>query len=381
MSGVRVLHIESSKNWGGQEYGILEQIRWLLTQGHEAALAAPEESEILARARAWNLPAHPVEFRGSYSPRAISGVRRLVQKGRFDLIDAHGSHAAAAAGCAVDLCRVVRSLHVYTEQKKSLSRRLMWRWGCHHAIVRADCIKRQLVALGFKKAEHVSVVGSWAAPEFFDDATAQDRAAVRAEFGLAPDSVLFAVIGMLRPDKGQMHFVRAAEHYLNARRDAYFLIVGSPTRQHKAYEELLRGAVSRLGLERRVLLTGYRSDAPRIMRAADAVAVTSTGVEAQPRMVSQAFAARVPIVAARVGGVDELVVPRETGWLVEPGDERGIAAALTAIMSDRDETARIVGNARRLAERKLTLDRRMHETLVAYEHARLRHAESAVATA
>jgi glycosyltransferase involved in cell wall biosynthesis len=381
VSGVRVLHIESSKNWGGQEFGILEQIRWLLTHGHEAALAAPEDSEILARARAWDLPAHPVDFRGSYSPRAIAGVRRLVHTGRFDVIDAHGSHAAASAGCAVNLCGVVRSLHVYTEQKGSLSRRLMWRWGCHHAIVRADCIKRQLVALGFKKPEQVSVVGSWAAPEFFEDATVQERTAVRAEFGLAPESVLFAVIGMLRPDKGQIHFIRAAAHYVNANRDAYFLIVGSPTRQHKAYEELLRATVSQMGLEHRVILTGYRNDAARIMRAADAVAVTSTGVEAQPRMVSQAFAARVPIVATRVGGVDELVVPKETGWLVEPGDELGTAEALKGIVSDRRETARIVGNARRLAERHLTLDSRMRETLVAYDHARHRRAEKVVATA
>jgi glycosyltransferase involved in cell wall biosynthesis len=276
---------------------------------------------------------------------------------------------------------VVRSLHVYTEQKRSLSRRLMWRWGCHHAIVRAERIKRQLVALGYKKPEQVSVVGSWAGPEFFDDATVAERAAVRAEFGLAPDSVLFAVVGMLRPDKGQIHFIRAAAHYLHANRDAYFLIVGSPTRQHKAYEDVLRATVSQLGLDQRVILTGYRNDAARIMRAVDAVAVTSTGVEAQPRMVSQAFAARVPIVATRVGGVDELVVPKETGWLVEPGDELGTAEALTRIVSDPEETARIVGNARRLAERQLTLDHRMDETLVAYDHARHRRAETVAALA
>lgn len=378
---LRVLHIESSRNWGGQEYGILEQIRWLRHHGHEAAVAAPEDSEILARARAWDLPAHPVDFRGSYSPRAIAKVRRLVQIGRFDVIDAHGPHAASSAGCAIDLCRVVRSLHVYTDQRKGLLRRLMWRWGCHHAIVRADCIRRQLVTLRFKEPEDVSVVGSWAAPEFFVPATAEERSAVRGEFGVAPDRVLFAVIGMLRPDKGQMHFIRAAARYLERNDNAYFLIVGSPTRQHKAYEESLRAAVTRLGLERRVVLTGYRSDAARIMRAVDAVAVTSTGVEAQPRMVSQAFAARVPIVAARVGGVDELVVPKETGWLVERGDEAGIADALRAIISNRDETARIVANARRVAERHLTLDRRMQETLVAYEQARLRHAEDVAETA
>jgi glycosyltransferase involved in cell wall biosynthesis len=79
--------------------------------------------------------------------------------------------------------------------------------------------------------------------------------------------------------------------------------------------------------------------------------------------------------------VDELVVPKQTGWLVEPGNEAEIAEALSGIMSNRDETARVVANARRVAERHLTLDRRMHETLVAYEQARLRHAEDVAATA
>jgi glycosyltransferase involved in cell wall biosynthesis len=365
--GARILHVESSRNWGGQEYGILEQIRWLVGHGHEAAIAAPQDSEILARARTWGLPAHPVEFRGTFSPKAVAQIRRLVGRGRFDVIDVHGAHAAVPAGCAADRCRIVRSLHVYVPQHKIALRRMIWRWGCHHAIVRARCIKDQLVELRYKRAEDISVVGSWAAPEFFSDGSAaQAGAEVRAELRVPPEGALVIIVGMLRPDKGHLHFIGAAARYLKTRQDAHFLIVGEAPLGHRDYEAMLRQTVARLDLSARVLFTGYRSDVPRLLRAADVAVIASDCVEAQPRMVSQAFAARVPLIAARVGGVPELVVHRETGWLVEIGDEAGYADALAEVLSNRSERERVAGNARRFAERELTLDRKMEETLAAY---------------
>ncbi|MFZ5862146.1 MAG: glycosyltransferase family 4 protein [Nitrospirota bacterium] len=379
---LHVLHTESSRNWGGQEYRILDQIRWLLGHGHEAALAAPEDSEILARARREGLPAHAVNFRGSYSPTAIAHLRRLIRRGRFDVVDVHGAHDATTGGCARDISCIVRSLHVYTPQKNSGLRRLSWRWLCHHAIATAECIKRQLVMLRFKSAERISVVGEWAGAEFFDDRrTAQARSDVRRELGLASDSVLFAVIGMLRPDKGQIHFIRAAAHYLKSHRDAYFLIVGSATRQHGAYEQALRETAHQLGVGQRVLFTGYREDVARIMRATDAVVITSTTVEAQSRVAPQAFACGIPVLAGRVGGVPELVVHQETGWLVDVGDDVGFAKGLSTIISDRGETDRIVKNARHLAEHRLTIDCKMRETITAYERARLRGGPSVRAAA
>jgi glycosyltransferase involved in cell wall biosynthesis len=129
---------------------------------------------------------------------------------------------------------------------------------------------------------------------------------------------------------------------------------------------MLRQTVARLDLSARVFFTGYRSDVPRLLRAADVAVIASDGVEAQPRMVSQAFAARVPLIAARVGGVPELVAHRETGWLVEIGDEAGYAEALAEVLSNPSERERVAGNARRFAERELTLDRKMEETLAAY---------------
>lgn len=370
MAKLRVLHTESSRNWGGQEYRILDQIRWLLDQGYGAALAAPEDSEIFARARRWGVPAHAVSFRGSYSPKAIAEIRRLVKQERFTVIDAHGMHDATTVGCAADLCRVVRSLHIYTSQKKTLLRRLAWRWSFHHAIATAECIKRQLVTLGFKRPEEISVVGEWAGAEFFDvRSTGQARREVRREFGLPEDGVVFAVIGMLRPDKGQNHFVRAAARYLATNRDAHFLIVGGAARQHGEYEQSLRALVGRLALEPRVIFTGYREDVARIMRATDAVVITSTTVEAQSRVVPQAFAGRIPVLAARVGGVPELVVHKETGWLVDIGDDVGFAQGLVSIVSDRREAERIVGNAGRFADRCLTMDCKMDETMSVYERA------------
>ena len=88
---MRILHTESSVNWGGQEYRILEQMEWLQENGHEAFLAARSGSDIIERARRKGLQVFEVNYKGHYDPVSILKVRDLVKKQRIDIADCHGS--------------------------------------------------------------------------------------------------------------------------------------------------------------------------------------------------------------------------------------------------------------------------------------------------
>jgi glycosyltransferase involved in cell wall biosynthesis len=61
----------------------------------------------------------------------------------------------------------------------------------------------------------------------------------------------------------------------------------------------------------------------------------------------EAQASGLPVVAGAAGGVGAIVVPEETGLLVEPGDAVGFAAAVRSLILDRRRRARFATAARR----------------------------------
>ncbi|OGP70427.1 MAG: hypothetical protein A2Y80_04330 [Deltaproteobacteria bacterium RBG_13_58_19] len=74
--------------------------------------------------------------------------------------------------------------------------------------------------------------------------------------------------------------------------------------------------------------------------------VHSTLIDALPNVVLEAMAAGLPVVATRVGGLPEAVVPGKTGWLVPPRDAVALAAAVSHLLGDA-ETRQAFGRAGR----------------------------------
>jgi glycosyltransferase involved in cell wall biosynthesis len=96
-----------------------------------------------------------------------------------------------------------------------------------------------------------------------------------------------------------------------------------------------------------VRLVGERTDVPRRLADAD-VFVLSSRSECMPISVLEAMAVGLPVVASAVGGVPEMVVDGETGYLVAPGDDRALGAALARLVADPDLRRRMgaAGRAR-----------------------------------
>jgi glycosyltransferase involved in cell wall biosynthesis len=363
---VRVLHTESSVNWGGQEFRILDQMAWLSAHGHETALAARPGSEIARRVRALGLPVHEIAYTGHYNPLDVFAARRLTG---FDVVDSHGSRDGSAHGFARDIAPLVRTRHLGFPLKSKLHRRLQWRWGCSRAIATAAFVKDDLVAKGFMDAARVDVVGEWADDPFFAVADKErHRRSVRAEFAVPDDRAIVMFVGMLRGDKAPEILIDATAELSRRGRRIVALIVGGDTHSQAGYADFLRRRAAERNVSDDVRFAGYRDDVARLTLAADALAITSTA-EAQSRAAPQAFASRTPLIASQVGGIPELVRPSETGRLVPPGNPIAYADAIEDLLDDPASTEHQVAAAHALATRSLTLDAKMGETLDAYGRA------------
>jgi glycosyltransferase involved in cell wall biosynthesis len=87
-----------------------------------------------------------------------------------------------------------------------------------------------------------------------------------------------------------------------------------------------------LGLDGHVRFLGWRDDVAQIMPVLDVFVLPSLN-EGMGRVLVEAMAAGRPIVASRTGGIPDLVRHGETGLLVAPGDETGLADSISLLLS------------------------------------------------
>lgn len=176
---------------------------------------------------------------------------------------------------------------------------------------------------------------------------------IRPDLGLSPADVVVSFVGQIRQIKGIDLFLRLA-HAIRAP-NARFLVVGecrNPERFPGSYTEArLRDEI---GDDSRIRYLGYRRDVENIYRASDIVVVPSRGGEPFGLINIEAGAAAKPVVATRDGGISEVIVDGENGFLVEPENLEGLVRATQLLIGDEALRHRMGERARGIVEERFT---------------------------
>ncbi len=174
------------------------------------------------------------------------------------------------------------------------------------------------------------------------------RSAFKKELCLPKDAPLVGHIGRLAPWKGQHLFIEAASRILVDLPKTNFVLVGEALFGDidLNYRKSLQTLIAKLGLKNKVRLVGFRKDIPNIIAALDIVVHSSVAPEPFGLVIAEAMAMGKPIVAARAGGIPEIVQDGIMGLLFEPGNSSALAEAILAILKDK-ERASVMGEAGR----------------------------------
>ena len=168
------------------------------------------------------------------------------------------------------------------------------------------------------------------------------RGQLRRELGIPDGMALVGIVARLAAIKNHRLFLDAARLIVEAGQEAMFLIVGDGELRAD-----LEAYVAELKLGERVIFTGWRRDLPRIYADLDVVALSSLN-EGTPVSLIEAMAAAKPVVATRVGGVSDVILDKESGYLVQSKDAEGLARGILDLLRAPDR-AREMGLAGRVA--------------------------------
>lgn len=176
---------------------------------------------------------------------------------------------------------------------------------------------------------------------------------LRAELALGDDAVLIGTVGQLIMRKGLDALAHAAAQLATRLPQAHYVLVGerySSKREAVQYEHEVRDVFAAAGLIDRVHFLGVRSDVPKLMNEFDLL-VHPARQEPLGRVLLEAAASGLPIIATDVGGTPEIFPPDlEAARLVPPHDPAALAAAIFEVATTVDLAQRLGSAARRRAE-------------------------------
>ncbi len=359
----RILQVLTRLAVRGVPRHVLDLSAGLLARGHQVEIIAgrsePGEGSLWEEAERRQLPAiYLPALQRAVSPSADTaafvGLYQKIRRTRPDLVHTHISKAGVLGRLAARLAGVPVVVHTYHGQVEelegaSLKSRLL-RGGEKLAARRTDALiavsgetAAGLEALGLGASHQYRVIRNGIDLEYFTP----DLDAAPA---VVPGSPLLGAIASLTPEKG-LDLLLGALGSLAPRYPQLGLCVVGDGPLRGELEAQARG----LGLEARVHFAGNVADVRPYLQAFDLLVVPSRR-EGQGRVLMEAMAMGRPVVAARVGGIPELVHHGHNGWLVPPEDPAALGQAIAALLDDAGLRTALAQEGRRGAEREFGLE-------------------------
>lgn len=340
-----VSHVVLSLDVGGLERVVLDLVREGVRGGQRVSVVCLERLGRLAdEVEAMGATVACLNKRAGLRPATTLGLRSVLRRLRPDVIHTHQLGALFYAALAT-ATPAVHTEHgrasLERPRRRALARLSAWRAS------RFVCVSQDLGdeyrARGLVSPGKLRVISNGIDMQRFRGGFLRGHA--KRDLGLPPGDPVVGTVGRLDEIKRQDLLIRAFASSLESVPRARLLLVGDgPARDE------LRRLAGDLGVADRVHFVGYLPDPAPCLRAMDLFALTSRS-EGMPLAVLEAWAAGLPVVATRVGGLAEMTAGRPAAALVEPGDVGAIRDAITGLLRDAD-AAKALGEAgrRRVAE-------------------------------
>jgi L-malate glycosyltransferase len=353
---MRVLHVDTARDWRGGQNQVLLTATEMAARGHDVVLACRSAGVLERRAREHRLPVKPVPFRGDFSPGAAVALSRVVGEVRPDIVQLHDPHAVGAVFVPARLrgLRAVATRRVDFPIRGTLSR---IKYGCCLRVIAVSRAIAEVLERDRFPAERVRVVYEGVA----DRMPPPGGRELLRSLGIAAGSLVVGNVAALTGHKDHATMMEAAARVVAVVPQARFVVFGAGDLRRP-----LEARAAALGLGERFLFAGFRSDLDAIIPAFDVFCLSSQ-MEGLGTSLLDAMAFARPVVATMAGGIPEAVEDGVTGRLVPVRDPQSLADALVALLCDAGTRAAFGAAGRRRFLERFTATRMVSETLKVYE--------------
>lgn len=296
-------------------------------------------------------------------PLAYARLKRLIARWQPDLVhtwifaaNAYGRWAARGAGVK-HIVAGERCVDPWKRWHELALDKLLA--GCTERIVTNSSGVRDFYAQQGLPADKFVIIPNgvepWTAP------AARPREELLAELGLPPESRLIAAVNRLWPQKRVKDLIWAADLLKIVNPHAHLLIVGDGPQRWR-----LERYRDQCEIRDCVHFLGPRDDVPSLLAHCECLWLGS-GYEGQSNAILEAMSAGLPVIATDIPGNRDLIVPKQTGYLVPVGDRAAFARWTNLLLNDRDLATQLGTAGRQRVQTEFSVERMVARHAALYE--------------
>ncbi len=371
---MRVLHTDFLRGWGGEPYRIIMDAAECQALGAKIMIAAPENSELGRRAPLRDLQTDTtISFKNGLRFRHISDIfrlRKIINEFQPDILHLHGGKDSWLAAKVLTLLPprkrpiVVRTKHNLFPVRDNFMNRWLYHDFFDWLIAISTPVESSLASMPFIDGQKICVI-----PDTYDNTrftttplTPEERHSIRASFGFGDNDFLCTTVARFEKEKGLDILIKAARLALDKDPNLRFLLVGDGRLKNELTNEV---AALKLNSDQFVF-AGFREDIPQLFKASN-VAIVPSRSEGMGTVAIEAGICGIPVIAARCGGLVDVIKHELNGLLFETENADALAQAVLHLSQEPDKCATMGRFAVDFINRHFSPTALGHRTIAFYE--------------
>jgi len=358
---MKIMHLEASHGWGGQEIRILSEAIGMREKGHKIFFAIEPSGKLLMKARQEGFIAYGVHFTKKWWLISFFRLVWLIYRHDIEIINTHSSLDAWLGGIVGKLLRraVIRTRHLSTAIKKGWNSRILYHHLADFVVTTCKAIASVIARQSGKNLERCLSIPTGVNPIKIDYNPRKTKS-FREKIGISETDFLVGMVCFMRSWKGIKEFMEAALR-LKAFKDIKWVIIGG------GHSDTYIRMAKDMGLEDTIIFTGHLDEPFDAINALDVFVLLSTANEGVSQASLQAAFLKKPLITTRTGGLKEVCLNNISGIQVDKHAPDQVVEAVIKLKENDSLRQRLGKGARELVLKHFTYDKMLTDMEQVYQ--------------
>ena len=347
---IKILEMESSKGWGGQEKRTVRLVNNLSKNDFEVFWAVEKNSILFEKKDEINGTFFTFKLNRIYNIFTIVKLILLINKKKIDIISTHSGKDSWIGGIVglFTKAKVVRVRHLILPIKSPYSYNL-----ADKVVTVSNQVKDYLASAGVKKDKLQNIYTGIDVNRF----NPKIKYDLKKELNISNDTILIGIVAVLRGAKQHLKLIETFSKI--QKNNIKLLIIGDGPMK----DEIV-SYIKLKNLEKKVLMLGHREDIDLLLPNLDIFCLPSRH-EALGTSLLEAQSCGVPVLGSNVGGIPEALIDGQTGYLFN--DFNDLENRLNELIDNKEKLNTFKNNARNFILTKFSVEKMMEDTIKLYK--------------